>query len=408
MTGDRHANIILDYLKKTNCVILYLVNMICKWIGVRYGYRSKRERKILHMKLRSIFDQEINRSVHAFFADYIKRYSVAYILILSAISVFEAIMLVRAFFLFDFTNFRHQLYFISYVFLLGATLLGVVLVVRNNKGMVSANTITIALHVYCSAIIVWSLLISYLDISRGNTPIVYLTVIMSIGGLTVLYPSYYAINLVASFCVLLSFRQLSDTPFFDTRTGGVYVNLIIFVIVSALLSIRHYRISMREMRLTHHLEKLSYCDQLTELNNRRMYDEALEKIDSEGEDIWIGIIDVDAFKTVNDTYGHDFGDRCLKEVARSLQSVFGNRSYRIGGDEFAVICEPCEISSIKEQIQIVNQRLAEAFPDKQVSISAGFGRHCTNGDRTLRDVIEAADQALYTAKKSDSKCCFAG
>lgn len=80
-------------------------------------------------------------------------------------------------------------------------------------------------------------------------------------------------------------------------------------------------------------------DAMTELLNRRSFEKLL-KIHEEGNSSYaLILVDVDTFKSVNDTYGHDMGDHILKKVAENLRKAFRSIDYvcRIGGDEFAVI-----------------------------------------------------------------------
>ncbi|MBE7004510.1 MAG: diguanylate cyclase [Ruminococcaceae bacterium] len=348
-----------------------------------------------------------NRPAKEFFAEYIRKNSKAYIVVLSIVLLFEAVMIVRAGFVFNFTRLRHRLYLASYIFLFLTTLVGLYFIVQNRRGRASPGAVTFILHLYCVSIIAWSLLVSYLDLTIGNTPIVYLTVIMSVGGLSVISPAFYAANLILSYAVLLSFNVFADIPYFRSGFSGSYINLFIFVIVSFMLALRNYSVSRREQELSNHLHRLSFRDQLTDVFNRRMYDGELRRIDREDAEVLGCLVDLDSFKTINDTYGHEFGDACLTEVAARLRDAFGERIYRIGGDEFAVICEPDGRAALEAKVNAVNRALEKTFPERGVSISAGFSLRGVGG-RPMDAVMEEADAALYAAKGSGKKrCCFA-
>ncbi|WP_229401103.1 diguanylate cyclase [Micromonospora okii] len=106
-------------------------------------------------------------------------------------------------------------------------------------------------------------------------------------------------------------------------------------------------------------------------------------------------IDVDGFKTVNDTYGHQAGDRLLVELARALEAALrqGDELYRVGGDEFVAVIE---VSRPDEAVRIA-ERLAEAARNTGRTISVGVALPAPNEppDQTLR----RADQALYAVKR---------
>ncbi|MBQ6493111.1 MAG: GGDEF domain-containing protein [Erysipelotrichaceae bacterium] len=150
-------------------------------------------------------------------------------------------------------------------------------------------------------------------------------------------------------------------------------------------------------------KKLSYeasHDALTGLFNRQAYLDTYPKYET--EKICFLHIDVDNFKFINDTYGHDIGDRFLQKVAKILMHCF--RSYdmvfRLGGDEFAVIMvnvdEDCK-DIITQKAETIQKGLGDdtdGVPKATVSIGAAF----TKGDGTIGNMYKEADLALYTAK----------
>ena len=355
-----------------------------------------------------MLDQAENRAMENFFSQYMRINSKAYVTVLLTILLFEACLIVRGFFVFDFSYIRHQLYFVSYILLIVISFAALILVLRNRDGRVSSNTITIALHLYCTLIIAWSLLVTILDMMGGHSPLVYLTVIMAIGGLSVVHPAYYAVNLLFSLVFLLMFRNVGNSPFFSGAPGGIYINLFVFVMVSLLLTVRHYRISRRELELTRYLEELSFVDQLTGISNRRSFDEAQKRLDAEDAEIMVGILDLDNFKGVNDTYGHDFGDACLIELGARLREFFGEDCFRFGGDEFAILCPPEPKEALAGKIEAINRALEAAFPGKQIAISIGFALHEKGSGVEMNTTEIAADDALYWAKAhGKALCCFA-
>ena len=154
------------------------------------------------------------------------------------------------------------------------------------------------------------------------------------------------------------------------------------------------------------LDRIARSDPLTGLANRRHLDEQLAvhaaSADRHHHELSVAVVDIDNFKTVNDTFGHGAGDIVLQEVARRLaasarvEDVVG----RWGGEEFVVILPHCGV----EGAAVVAERIREAVAgtpvrcDDGVTIPVTVSIGCTGGgDGRL---IERADAALYTAKKA--------
>jgi len=163
-------------------------------------------------------------------------------------------------------------------------------------------------------------------------------------------------------------------------------------------------------------EKLEYQathDELTGLYNRRGYDFLLNNVDIDTSALLL--IDLDEFKKINDTYGHEMGDRALTKVAEVLHKSFRSQDFicRLGGDEFAVIMIHAEselTNLIKDKIHNINEEL-KVDADKEglppISLSAGvvFGDKQHNAN----NIFKEADGALYKAKAdSENDVVFSG
>ena len=159
-----------------------------------------------------------------------------------------------------------------------------------------------------------------------------------------------------------------------------------------------------------HQESLRYRaehDHLTGLLNRGAFD-ALRR-DKEHDSIALLLIDVDKFKTINDTYGHDTGDRVLQKVAGLLEGSFRASDYpcRIGGDEFAVIMtdmNPDLKPAVLDKIAFVSAGLkntADGLPEATLSIGVAFSRQCRPED----DIFKLADAAQYRIKGGGRNGC---
>ena len=137
-------------------------------------------------------------------------------------------------------------------------------------------------------------------------------------------------------------------------------------------------------------------DPLTGLSNRRGFDQALEELMSEasrsGEPLSAVLIDVDHFKAVNDTYGHEAGDRVLRRVAEVWQREVPDGTFlaRHGGDEFSLLLPGIPATAALAMVR----RVCAANPD--VSLSCGVAQYRA-GD-SASQLMRSADRALYDAK----------
>ncbi|MCR4750146.1 MAG: GGDEF domain-containing protein [Lachnospiraceae bacterium] len=163
-------------------------------------------------------------------------------------------------------------------------------------------------------------------------------------------------------------------------------------------------------------EKLEYDathDELTGLYNRRGYDFLLNNVDIDTSALVL--IDLNEFKKINDTYGHDVGDRALIKVADVLNRNFRAHDFvcRIGGDEFAVIMihtEPELKDKIAAKVKNINASLkADAQKEDLPPISLSAGVVFGELQHSISEIYKQADNALYKAKADSSHdVIFAG
>jgi diguanylate cyclase (GGDEF)-like protein/PAS domain S-box-containing protein len=157
-------------------------------------------------------------------------------------------------------------------------------------------------------------------------------------------------------------------------------------------------------KLSEGLRKRAFHDALTGLANRARFEERLEQASGDA-DTAVLFIDLDNFKTVNDSLGHGAGDQFLSEVARRLSTCvrMGDVVARMGGDEFAVL-----ISGVDAQIRaprIAERILRElAAPieleRRAITPSASIGIACGDSAQNAQEILRDADLALYEAKRS--------
>lgn len=159
-----------------------------------------------------------------------------------------------------------------------------------------------------------------------------------------------------------------------------------------------------ERRLAH----LAYCDSLTGLWNRYMFAERLEHAVANakrvGHRLGVLYIDLDGFKTVNDTHGHDAGDTLLKEVAARLRRTLRDSDTisRLGGDEFAVVLTHLGENTLAPTVARLAAALAEPVPigtaSARVTASIGVAEFPDDAQHASL-LVQLADTAMYQAKR---------
>jgi diguanylate cyclase (GGDEF)-like protein len=164
------------------------------------------------------------------------------------------------------------------------------------------------------------------------------------------------------------------------------------------------------------IEQLAHFDGLTGLANRNLFKERLDAAVARhrriGTEFAVFLLDLDRFKTVNDTLGHQAGDKLLKEVAGRIKATCGEADIaaRLGGDEFAVIGIAGE-GNLLHRAEILAARLIEAIsaPDKidghpvVVGCSIGVALVPAHGER-IDEILRNADLALYRSKGEGRNC----
>ncbi|MCX7903862.1 MAG: EAL domain-containing protein [Caloramator sp.] len=151
---------------------------------------------------------------------------------------------------------------------------------------------------------------------------------------------------------------------------------------------------------------LAYNDHLTELPNRRMFEEVLSQVISHKGSGAVALLDIDNFKNINDTKGHVYGDLILKKVAEIFNRLKKDNTmfFRFGGDEFIILIKnEKEIVEIEKIIEDIIKNLTEeintVIKDVNVTASAGVALYPNDGIKT-EDLLMKADAALYRAKYS--------
>jgi diguanylate cyclase (GGDEF)-like protein len=174
--------------------------------------------------------------------------------------------------------------------------------------------------------------------------------------------------------------------------------------VTLLVGITAITSALTEGELEH--RDLAVLDSLTGLLNRSSLEARVVKIEQQarvtGGPVSIVLLDLDRFKHVNDTYGHERGDAVLVDVAYEIRKLLRSFElvYRIGGEEFLVLLPGVELTEATEIAERVRASVAQARPgDLEVTISAGVA--ASAGEEIRYDeLFRAADHALLEAKRA--------
>ena len=176
------------------------------------------------------------------------------------------------------------------------------------------------------------------------------------------------------------------------------------IILGLMVYVRAQRVRLRAEE--ERAQRLARVDSLTELANRRAFDEALEtemaRSERASSKVSVALVDIDHFKRINDEFGHLDGDRCLKQAAEAVRRAMrgGDRGFRWGGDEFALLLpdtdhEGAEQAAVRLASEILNTCSdAEGRP-----LSVSWGAAEATEGMTAEELLTQADLALMGQKR---------
>lgn len=197
-------------------------------------------------------------------------------------------------------------------------------------------------------------------------------------------------------------ERLIAAPLVDEK--GSYIGFIgvddpeeNFESAHLLSSISYFIVDDLEKRkMIAQLERMSYEDALTGTKNRNCYFKRLHELQHD-DDASLGVVylDINGLKRTNDTYGHSYGDEIIKLAASHLQTAFETDIYRIGGDEFVVLCVDMDHDVFHEKVELVKE-LAKTSGSCSFSIGAKWDK----GEFNAADLVADADELMYINKQS--------
>ena len=173
---------------------------------------------------------------------------------------------------------------------------------------------------------------------------------------------------------------------------------------------KEVKVATAKLRETNkYLYRISSRDHLTKIANRRYFEDTINKVIEikQGEKASIILIDVDEFKYINDTYGHDAGDLALVHIAELMKKCTreGDLPARLGGDEFVIYirnCGPKSLNRVAENLRkaVEDNPIIWAGEEISLSLSVGIVNHEIDGEITLTQLLKYADEAMYVSKEN--------
>ncbi len=203
--------------------------------------------------------------------------------------------------------------------------------------------------------------------------------------------------------------QLQET---QKKTQAQQRNILIFVITAIVFLV----LLIRQYRVRAILRSLSKTDALTGLYNRRTLFEQgeafAEQFKQESKTLSVVMLDIDYFKQINDSFGHDIGDQVINKVAILGREVIRTRDVfaRLGGEEFALLLPATRLDEAKAIAERFREKVEQVYlPDieQMVTISAGVA-NISDTAADFDELLQAADKAMYQAKAAgrNQVCCY--
>lgn len=249
-----------------------------------------------------------------------------------------------------------------------------------------------------------------------NSIIPYMAACLIIGSIFLIRPIIaFAIHIASytAYYFLISLTAASQAVLVSVRING-FVAIGIGFALSLIMWRKNYVYLKQKQRIERQqaqLEQMAYYDFLTGLSNRRFFDERIKyeitSIQAKPHESSIIILDIDYFKSINDTYGHPAGDSILRQLAKLLAGGLRETDIisRYGGEEFIILLPQTSLDgalAVAEKLRELIERHAFTVESGEVHITASFGvslLYESNG-QMLFSYYSPADKALYAAKQN--------
>ncbi|CNH97129.1 MULTISPECIES: GGDEF domain-containing protein [Yersinia] len=187
----------------------------------------------------------------------------------------------------------------------------------------------------------------------------------------------------------------------------VWTQVVVYQLISvSCLAICYHALNFKERHIYAYfaMQNRANIDKLTQLNNRACVDNRLTTIHNRRQACGLMILDLDHFKSVNDTYGHNVGDILLTEVGKLLMTAVRDEDFvgRYGGEEFIIITHRHEPQAIKAVAERIRQRVEDLVVDlhdgRKVRATISIGASLYLPGMSMLKALKVTDEALYEAK----------
>jgi len=213
--------------------------------------------------------------------------------------------------------------------------------------------------------------------------------------------------------VLLYNPELLVAQYRDTELTRFSASLLITILIGFLSEYYRFRSHKELSDINLEKQQQANTDVLTGLPNRRFiescYIKHLQELKNTQEPLTLVMIDIDHFKNVNDTYGHDIGDEVLCFIAQHLKDNLRKNdvAVRVGGEEFLLFLPQTSLKNsirVADKIRLLIQRNTFKHKNISINVTASFGLSRYEQTNELDSAIKLADQQLYKAKESGRNC----
>lgn len=182
--------------------------------------------------------------------------------------------------------------------------------------------------------------------------------------------------------------------------------IIVFLIILSIITIHRSHVAVITFRKNARLSRKAYEDSLTGVKNRQYFDEFFEEMTETHQGYTFVFIDIDNLKYVNDTFGHEEGDRYIRRITDTIRSQFRATDvmFRIGGDEFALFLDECKESIAAQMLESARAKIIEDVSHPyEGSFSYGTVYVGSYEKRPQKDILEESDEKMYQYKKDHKK-----
>lgn len=312
-----------------------------------------------------------------------------------------------------------RVYTVFYIMLLLVSAAGVVLKRYLKRNLPKRARCTVRMQgAYCFFLMIWGACVTVYDQRVSSNISVYLIIALTVAMVVYFTPlqamTVYGFFLIVLYLALPLFQQNPNENY------GNYVNIAVMTLMSVFVCTyrhasnrKHYLDQQIIVEQNRRLADAAATDSLTRLKNRRFIEEEMDRLyqrcAENGAAMTVMMIDIDRFKSYNDTYGHQQGDECLRRTAWRLERELDEEKeylIRYGGEEFLYVGIGVDKQEAIEKGNRFNKVIRELVigPSDQdprsITISIGICSRFPAEGKPWESYIAEADKALYTAKNT--------